>query len=191
MPLPCYRIVYVGCALAGKLYSVHSMLARARQPIPDPISALRESPHLFTARRAGEPFAQISLSISDKRATNIDYVPSSPFCDRGVRREIDHIAQAHGLIFVIDSQRGREDANLGTFARLRRDLAEADVDLAVMPVVFQANKRDLAEIVTMEWVTNTFRVETCAYVESAAMKNVGTLEAMRELLALVETKGPH
>lgn len=184
MPRPARRISYVGCVMAGKMYSLYSVLVRNRQPLPEPFSALRERPHDFVLTRDDAPLVEISVQIADRRATAIDYDLTSGACDPSIRAEMAEIAQADGLVVVLDSRAERMEANIGAFARLQRDLSISGVDPHAMPMVFQANKRDVSNIVTMDWVRANFRSEPCAYVESVATKAIGTVQAMRELLRL-------
>jgi hypothetical protein len=52
--------------------------------------------------------------------------------------------------------------NVHEHGNLLRDLASRQVDGRRKPVVFQFNKRDLPQIVTMDWVRENFRAERCA-----------------------------
>lgn len=126
---------------------------------------------------------EIWVRISERRALAA-YDPANRDCDPSVREEIDAIGRADGLIVVIDSQAARAEANIAAFSELKRDLTLVGGDAASKPMVFQANKRDLPDVVSMEWVREHFRTERCAYVESEATQHKGTLEAMREVLRL-------
>ena len=132
--------------------------------------------------RAGSAFVDLRVRVSDKRATTPSYEPDTR--DSQIRDEIEEIAAADGLIMVLDSRLGREEANLKALEQLRRDLASRGIELASKAVVFQANKRDLEDIITMDWVRENFTTQRCAYVESSAMQHTGTLEAVRAVLHL-------
>lgn len=93
MALPARRISYVGCVMAGKMYSVHSLLARNRQPLPDPLSELRERPHKFVLTREDRPLVEVSIQIADRRATAIDYDLTAAACDTRIRAEMAEIAK--------------------------------------------------------------------------------------------------
>ncbi|MFO0740622.1 MAG: hypothetical protein U0270_32295 [Labilithrix sp.] len=184
MALFIRKIVYTGCVLAGKLRSLVSVLERTRH-IPPPLeSSLRDGVHRYVLTRAESPIVELLVAVSDRRATKIDYDPTSPDCDVRVAREIHYTSESDGIIFVLDSRRGRESANLGAFSRLDRDLRTVGMNLDDLPVVFQVNKRDAGDVVPMEWVRENFQTRRCAYVESIATKHVGTLEAMRGVLRL-------
>lgn len=181
--LPTRRILYVGCGMAGKLYSVTSALERCGQRLPSSEWGFREAFQRFTLTRGERPVVELLVRISDRRASLAEYDPMT-LQDVRIRDEIDEIARADGLVFVLDSRLGREEANVRAAWQLRRDLSTRGVDALTKPIVFQANKRDLSDIVTMEWVRNNFLADRCAYIESSALNHVGTLEALREVLRL-------
>ncbi|MFO0737743.1 MAG: GTPase domain-containing protein [Labilithrix sp.] len=179
------RIAYVGCGLGGKLTSVISMLTRAQQPIPAPETRLLTEQNDFALPRSNGDVVHLQLAIASRRGMDDGYDPTRADCHPSIAWEIDRAAEADGLVFVIDCRIGRESANLYHREKLRRDLASRGVDIDRKPIVFQANKRDLAEVVPMSWISENFRVPRCTYVESVATSHVGTLEAMRELLRLI------
>jgi hypothetical protein len=181
---PSRKIAYVGCAMAGKLGSLGGALLLNHQALPEPPEELRRRPHEYTLTRGGIPIVHVSVLISDRRATIAKYDPTSWSCDRGVRSEIDFIADADGLVVVIDSRVGREEANLADFERLKHDIASRGVDSRSKPMVFQANKRDELNVVPMAWVRENFCSDRCSYIESNASRRVGSLEALREVLRL-------
>ena len=132
--------------------------------------------------RDGRAFVDLRVRVSDRRATMTAYEPDTR--DLQLCAEIEEIAAADGLIMVLDSRIGREEANVKAFDYLQRDLASRGIELASKPVVFQANKRDLDDIVTMDWVRENFKTSRSFYVESSAMQHTGTLEAIRAVLHL-------
>ena len=179
---PAHRIVYAGCGFAGKSTSLLSALARAQQVV-DPTVVL-SGEHRFRLTRSSGESVVLDLSISHSRAIHADYDPTSSACSPKIREEIDRLASATGVIFVIDSQAERDESNVYQFEKLIRDVATRGVEARSKPIVFQVNKRDVPDARTMAWVRETFRAERAAYVESVAIESVGTLEALREVLKL-------
>ncbi len=55
-----------------------------------------------------------------------------------------------GIVFVADSQRPMTDPNVESLRNLRENLAEIGVSLDATPRVLQYNKRDLANILTLD-----------------------------------------
>src|SRR5262249_58170543 len=54
-----------------------------------------------------------------------------------------------GMVFVADSQKAMKDANVESLNNLRSNLAEIGLKLEDLPLVFQYNKRDLANILSV------------------------------------------
>jgi mutual gliding-motility protein MglA len=61
-----------------------------------------------------------------------------------VLRDVD------GIVFVADSQRAAMDVNIESLANLAENLSEQEIDLPNLPLVFQYNKRDLADVSSIE-----------------------------------------
>jgi hypothetical protein len=97
---------------------------------------------------------------------------------------IDRVLGADGLVFVIDSQTERIAADLECITSLRQLMTSRGHDLDERPLVFQANKRDLPNVASMEQLRATFRHPRSAFLESVARTGVGTVEAVAALVRL-------
>jgi signal recognition particle receptor subunit beta len=86
-----------------------------------------------------------------------------------------------GIVFVADSQVPLIDANLENFDNLRRNLLDHDIDLNLIPLVFQYNKRDLENLVPVETFNSLLNPKGRPYVESAAINGDGVLETLKEI----------
>jgi GTPase SAR1 family protein len=91
---------------------------------------------------------------------------------------------ADGIVFVGDSQIPLLDANLESFDGLRRNLLEQNVDLNLVPLVFQYNKRDLEHLIPVETFNNLLNPRKLPYIEASALNGVGVFEALREIAKL-------
>jgi hypothetical protein len=91
---------------------------------------------------------------------------------------------ADGIIFVADSQIPLLDANLENFDGLRRNCLEHNIDLNVIPLVFQYNKRDLNYLIPVETFNNLLNPRRLPFVEAAAINGVGVFESLREISKL-------
>jgi signal recognition particle receptor subunit beta len=86
-----------------------------------------------------------------------------------------------GIVFVADSQVPLIDANLENFDNLRRNLLDHDIDLNLIPLVFQYNKRDLENLIPVETFNNLLNPQGRPYVESSAINGDGVLETLKEI----------
>lgn len=55
-----------------------------------------------------------------------------------------------GIVFVADSQEAQKEANKESLQSLKENLAEAGLDITTIPLIIQYNKRDLANIMSLE-----------------------------------------
>jgi signal recognition particle receptor subunit beta len=92
---------------------------------------------------------------------------------------------ADGVVFVADSQRERQDANIESLQNLEANLEEQDRKLAEIPHVLQFNKRDLANVLPVEDLHTQLNAYRAPGFESAASKGQGVLEPLDELVRLV------
>src|SRR5436190_17205149 len=60
------------------------------------------------------------------------------------------LANADGLVFVADSQKAREQANVESYDNLVENLAEQGQQLNEIPHLFQYNKRDAPELLGID-----------------------------------------
>ncbi len=97
---------------------------------------------------------------------------------------VDRILRADGLIFVIDSQTERLVADIECLEQLRGLMSSRGHDFDRCAVAFQANKRDLPNVVTMAQLRASFHHPRGAFVESVAKTGAGTVEAVAELIRL-------
>lgn len=86
-----------------------------------------------------------------------------------------------GIVFVADSQIPLLDANLESFDGLRRNLLSHSVDLNLIPLVFQYNKRDLDNLIPVETFNNLLNPSGHPYVESCAIKGTGVFDTLKEI----------
>lgn len=140
-----FKIVYYGPGLGGKTTTLEHLHATAK---PEHRGKL------------------VSLATPVDRTLYFDFLPVRlpPIRNMSVRLQLFTVpgqvyfnatrklvlTGADGVVFVSDSQRARADANLESLENLRENLAEQGRELAKMPLVFQHNKRDLAEICSVE-----------------------------------------
>lgn len=179
-----YHIVYVGGGVSGRRSSVAAVISATDTKTDSPWFNGEEYTCIYTKDNRQY---HLNITVSATRSWLYYENPLDPDLDERIIREIDHLCTCDGMIFVIDSQLSVRDHNLEAFENLKRDLASRGVELDSKPIVFQANKRDLPNICSMEWVRENFRTQRCDYVESIATQGIGTLEAIDKLIDLMVT----
>lgn len=92
---------------------------------------------------------------------------------------------ADGVVFVADSKRDRQDANLESLQNLEANLQEQGRALAGVPHVLQYNKRDLDDIGTIDELNRALNPQLAPHFESQAALGEGVLPPLDELVRLV------
>lgn len=95
---------------------------------------------------------------------------------------------ADGIVFVADSQELKTQGNIESFKRLETSLAEYNMDIRDIPLVFQYNKRDLSQVVPLEELNRVMNPFDYPYFLAVATKGKGVLETLRGVSAAVLTK---
>lgn len=91
---------------------------------------------------------------------------------------------ADGIVFVCDSQEPMEKANLESFDNLQSNLKDYDQDLKEIPYVFQYNKRDLSNLLSVEELNNKLNPDNRSFFEATATRGQGVIETLREISSL-------
>jgi signal recognition particle receptor subunit beta len=99
-----------------------------------------------------------------------------------------------GVVFVVDSQRAMLQANLDSFRNLEENLAEMGLSVESLPLVLQYNKRDLADICSIEELNQAINRQGWPWFETSAVSGQGVFETLKgiskhTLLALKKRLG--
>ena len=87
-----------------------------------------------------------------------------------------------GIVFVADSQRPMEDANVESVKNLRENLKELGLVLDDIPMVLQFNKRDLPNVMTVAEMNAILNKEgKHPFVEAVATSGKGVFETLKEI----------
>jgi hypothetical protein len=84
-----------------------------------------------------------------------------------------------GVVFVADSQRPMLQANLDSFRNLEENLAEMGLTLDTLPIVLQYNKRDLADICSIEELNAALNRGEWPWFEASAVTGAGVFETLK------------
>lgn len=89
-----------------------------------------------------------------------------------------------GIVFVADSQRPLLESNLESIDNLKENLVDYNLDFYSVPFVFQYNKRDLKNILTIEEMNQYLNPYGFPYIEASAIKGAGVFETLQEISKL-------
>ena len=181
------KIVYYGPGLCGKTTNIKFIYAATN---PDARGKL------------------ISLETKQERTLFFDFLPLSLPAIRGFKTRL-HLYTvpgqvfykasrklimkgADGVIFVVDSQKERHEANMVSLDDLQENLAEYGYDINRIPFVIQYNKRDLPNILPVDDLRRDLNLWGVPDFESIACAPDGpgvfdTLKAVAKMI-LVELR---
>src|SRR5690606_4296756 len=94
---------------------------------------------------------------------------------------------ADGVVFVADSQRERREANIESLANLIENLKEQGVALEKLPHLFQYNKRDVREILSVAEMESDLNKLRAPFFETCATTGRGVFESLKSVTTLVLT----
>src|SRR5436305_5148584 len=84
-----------------------------------------------------------------------------------------------GVVFVADSQRAMVQANVESFRNLEENLVEMGLSSDTLPLVLQYNKRDLADICTLDEMNAALNRSDWPWFEASAVTGVGVFETLK------------
>ncbi|NUO52815.1 MAG: GTPase domain-containing protein [Polyangiaceae bacterium] len=100
---------------------------------------------------------------------------------------------AAAVLFVVDSQEARSEANLESLERLTAGFRHVGRDETTVPIVFALNKRDLwqrhspvegARILAVEELRLQLTWRVCEYIETSALTGLGVEAAIERVIEL-------
>lgn len=162
------RVAYAGPALGGRTTSLGHVLRLSGQG--KDAWQIGADVHLVESR------GDLTEAFVSRRRSMVvnDYVDLG---DSQLAAEIELLRGTAAVLYVVDSQVERLEANREHLDLLRRDMAHVGVALDELPVVFQLNKRDLPNSLPVGDLVEAFRTGWCCHVESVARTGVGVVEA--------------
>lgn len=84
-----------------------------------------------------------------------------------------------GVVFVADSQRPMLQANIDSFKNLEENFTEMGLSVDTIPLVLQYNKRDLADICSVEELNAALNRGNWPYFEASALTGEGVFETLK------------
>jgi signal recognition particle receptor subunit beta len=167
------RIVYWGVEGAGKTANLHAAYAKLR---PDHRGELRVVP---TRLDPSVSYEVLPIELGDIAGvrTQIELIAvPGPAEQAPTRKQL--LDQVDGVVFVVDSQPGRVDANIASFEELRRALRAYGRQMEDVPLLVQYNKRDLADPYALEDLHRKLDVKGAVVFEAVATDGTGVLQTL-------------
>lgn len=180
------KIVYVGTGLSGKTTNVQFIYEQTAQDLRG---------KFFAGNSENERtlfFDFLPLGVGDVRGYKTRFhlytIPGQTFYEisqQFILKGVD------GVVFVVDSQAERMEANLESFEILNRNLERQGYDPNKLPMIFQYNKRDLPSSLSVKELEQTFNPSRKPSFEAVANRGDGVMETLQSITQWVirELKG--
>jgi signal recognition particle receptor subunit beta len=174
------KVVYYGPGLCGKTTNLHHIYGRTAPGSRGEMVSLETE----TDRTLFFDLLPLDVGVIGGFKTRVQLytVPGQVFYNTTRKLVLKGV---DGMVFVADSQRAMKDANVESLANLRANLAEIGIKLDEIPLVFQYNKRDLANILSFEELEESLnaRRQHESY-EACAVLGQGVFETLKAISRL-------
>ena len=174
------KVVYYGPGLCGKTTNLHHIYGRTAPGSRGEMVSLETE----TDRTLFFDLLPLDVGVIGGFKTRIQLytVPGQVFYNTTRKLVLKGV---DGIVFVADSQRAMKDANVESLANLKTNLAEIGIKLDEIPLVFQYNKRDLANILSVEELEDSLNAtRTHESYEACAVLGQGVFETLKAISRL-------
>jgi len=177
------KIVYYGAGLCGKTANLNYIFAATKPESRGKMISLETE----TERTLFFDFLPLDLGkIGEYKVRfHLYTVPGQVFYDAS-RRLI--LKGADGVIFCVDSQEARLEANIESLENLESNMGAYGGSLKAIPHVVQYNKRDMPSAMPIEQLRGQLNLHGAPEYESVAKTGQGVFETLKGLAKLVLTQ---
>jgi mutual gliding-motility protein MglA len=175
------KIVYVGPTMSGKTTNLIGLYNLLPTEFRSELAVIGDADE----RTVFFDYLPLDLGKVDGydiqfRVFSVSGQPENP----DIRRAI--LTGADGVVFVADSERGREEANVEAMAELRKHLAALSPGAeAEIPLVVQFNKLDLDQLANRKELMEALGTQDQVVVPASALNNQGVIESLQAICRLV------
>ena len=179
------KIVYYGPGLCGKTTNLQYIYNRTNP------SARGKMISLATETERTLFFDFLPLALGEIRGFKTRFhlytTPGQVFYDASRKLILKGV---DGVVFVVDSQVDRVEANLESLDNLEDNLREQGYELDSIPFAIQYNKRDLPNIATIDDLRAMFNDRGVPDFEACAPKGEGVFDTLKAIAkqVLIELK---
>ncbi len=174
------KIVYYGPGLCGKTTNLHFIYGRTAPGSRGEMVSLETE----TDRTLFFDLLPLDVGVISGFKTRLQLytVPGQVFYNTTRKLVLKGV---DGIVFVADSQRPMAEPNRESLKNLRENLAEIGVALDALPRVLQYNKRDLANILSVEEMNEALNQDrSIEWYEASATNGPGVFETLKAISKL-------
>lgn len=174
------KVVYYGPGLCGKTTNLHHIYGRTAPGSRGEMVSLETE----TDRTLFFDLLPLDVGVIGGFKTRIQLytVPGQVFYNTTRKLVLKGV---DGIVFVADSQRAMKDANVESLANLKTNLGEIGIKLDEIPLVLQYNKRDLANILSVDELEDSLNAQRLhESYEACAVLGQGVFETLKAISRL-------
>jgi signal recognition particle receptor subunit beta len=174
------KIVYYGPGLCGKTTNLHFIYGRTAPGSRGEMVSLETE----TDRTLFFDLLPLDVGVISGFKTRLQLytVPGQVFYNTTRKLVLKGV---DGIVFVADSQRPMSEPNRESLKNLRENLAEIGLALDTLPRVFQYNKRDLANILSVDEMNELLNPDrSIEWYEASATNGPGVFETLKAISKL-------
>ena len=174
------KIVYYGPGLCGKTTSLQHL---HQHIIPE-----RRGEIYFLATEADQTiyFELLPLHVGEIKNFKLRfqvYTVPGQVKYNNTRKAV--LQRVDAVVFVADSQKSRQRANVISFKNLHHNLKSGyNILLKDIPMVYEYNKRDMSALLTIEELNHDLNPWRLPYFETIALKGAGVLDTFEAISSL-------
>lgn len=173
------KIVYYGPGLCGKTTNLNTIYSKTSQKARGEMVSLNTE----TDRTLFFDLLPMDVGVVGGFRTKLQLytVPGQVFYN-STRKLV--LKGVDGIVFVVDSQVPMLDACRESWMNLEENMRELGLNLQDIPVVFQWNKRDLKNVVSVDELEAVFNPRGVPSFQSVASDGTGVFETLRGITKL-------
>jgi signal recognition particle receptor subunit beta len=174
------KIVYYGPGLCGKTTNLHFIYGRTAPGSRGEMVSLETE----TDRTLFFDLLPLDVGVISGFKTRLQLytVPGQVFYNTTRKLVLKGV---DGIVFVADSQRPMAEPNRESLKNLRENLAEIGIGLDTLPRVFQYNKRDLGNILSVDELNAALNQDrSIEWYEASATNGPGVFETLKAISKL-------
>jgi signal recognition particle receptor subunit beta len=177
------KIVYYGPGLCGKTANLQYIYGKTNPEARGKMISLATE----TERTLFFDFLPLALGEirGFKTRFHLYTVPGQVFYDASRKLILKGV---DGVVFVVDSQIARVEANLESMDNLRGNLIEQGYNLENIPYVIQYNKRDMPAIAPVDELRQMINTDGVPDFEAVAVTGMGVFDTLKSVAKLVLTE---
>ena len=174
------KLVYYGPGLCGKTTNLEKVYQNPKMSNKGKMISMATE----TDRTLFFDFMPMELGTigGQKVRVQLYTVPGQVFYD-ATRKLV--LRGADGVVFVADSQASMRESNIDSLENLKTNLRINRLDPNKIPIVFQANKRDLPNVSSVEEMKIYMNTGNAPIVEASAIGGVGVTQTLRAAVTLM------